>query len=303
MISFTPTITSQSQSMLNHKSVYKKNLTLYMDGSPSGDTVVTFGNRKKKVAWVAGGGGTNKLVYSMDGINWTGIGGYLVSSWVLSISFNGTIWTVGGQGTNSLAYSYDGIHWTGLGTTIFTDHCHGVCWNQTMCVAVGIGTNTMAYSYDGIHWTGLGTSYLEYGITVAWNGNMWIAIGGSTVSKRMVYSYDGIQWFRVPTIESQMETSGLFIAWNGTMWMAGGEGANSISYSYDGLTWTGANSTPLLKETRGIAWNGTLWVAVGVDSTGKGSIAYSYNGTLWTRVTNDATLFTEHIFSAQHGKL
>lgn len=287
-VTFNPDITCQTKSLVSTLSVYKKNISLAMDCSPAGDTVITFGNRKKRVAWVAGGDGINSLAYSYDGLNWTGLGKTIFTSYGLAIGWNGTIWSAGGIGTNSLAYSYDGINWTGLGTTIFTSYCHGLMWNQTMCVAVGYGTNSIAYSYDGLNWTGLGSSILTNGYSVGWNGNMWIITGEGGNS--MAYSYDGINWTNVPNFYTKI-TNGLAVAWNGTMWVAGGNGTNSLAYSYNGMDWTGINSNALIYQVRGIAWNGTLWVAVGYGITNKTStIVYSYDGKVWTSVSNSYTL-------------
>lgn len=287
LVTFKPNITSQSQSMINTLSVYKKNISISMDGSPSGDTVITFGNRKKRVGWVAVAHGTNTIAYSYDGILWTGLGA-TIFAYGLAIGWNGTIWSAGGGGTNSLAYSYDGINWTGLGVNIFTTFCNGLVWNQTMCVAVGSGLNSIAYSYDGINWTGIGLSILTYGYAVNWNGHMWIAVGESPgLVKSMAYSYDGINWTNVPNFYTKI-TNGLAVAWNGSMWVAGGGGVNSLAYSYNGIDWTDINSGAIIGQVRGIAWNGTLWVAAGQGSNF--TIAYSYDGKLWTGVTNSSTL-------------
>ncbi len=67
--------------------------------------------------WVAGGDGINRLAYSYDGINWTGLG-TIIFNFALCAAWNGTMWVAGGAGSgggNTLAYSYDGINWTGAG--------------------------------------------------------------------------------------------------------------------------------------------------------------------------------------------
>ena len=47
-----------------------------------------------------------------------------------------------GTGTDSIAYSYNGINWTGIGNTIFSNAAFAVAWNGNIWVAVGYGTNT-----------------------------------------------------------------------------------------------------------------------------------------------------------------
>jgi hypothetical protein len=137
--------------------------------------------------WVAAGDGVpNKLAYSYNGINWTGLN-VIFSSNGYGIAWNGSMWVAGGTGTaNTLAYSYDGINWTGLGKTVFSTAGNGVAWNGSMWVATGSGTaNTLAYSYDGINWTGLGKSvHPASASAIAWNGkrsqSISLDVNGST---------------------------------------------------------------------------------------------------------------------------
>ena len=58
-----------------------------------------------------------------------------------------------------------------------------------------------------------------------------------------------------------------------------GEGTNSIAYSSNGLSWTGAGTSIFSIRGHGVAWNGTRWVAVG---EGTNTLATSTNGTSWT---------------------
>ena len=85
--------------------------------------------------------------------------------------------------------------------------------------------------------------------------------------------------------------AGYGVAWNGTRFVAVGQGTNSIAYSTDGISWTGAvNSTLIFSGLGfGIGWNGTRWVAVG---TGTNCIAYSPNGINWTPVINSTNIFS-----------
>lgn len=289
-VSFTPDVTCQSKSLLNNLSIYKKNIDVKMDGSPDRDMVITFGNRKKRVGWVAAGEGTNTLAYSYDGLTWTAIGNSIFTTYGLTIGYNGTIWSAGGGGTNSLAYSYDGIQWTGLGTSTFTNFCHTLVWSQTMCVAGGNGTNCLAYSYDGINWTGLGQTLFEYVWGISCNEYLWIAVGQSINS--MAYSYDGINWIPNPNYYALCAV-GVCATWNGSMWVAGGQGTYPLTYSYDGINWTGVNSSGLFGQVRDIAWNGTLWVAIGHTPAPQSTMAvYSYDGKVWKTSSNFSAVFT-----------
>jgi hypothetical protein len=77
--------------------------------------------------------------------------------------------------------------------------------------------------------------------------------------------------------------------WNGKIWVAGGNGGNSLAYSYDGCNWKGLG-TSIFTSCNRVHFNGTIWVAVGSGTSF--SIAYSYDGIAWTGVANSNTIFT-----------
>ena len=97
------------------------------------------------------------------------------------------------------------------------------------------------------------------------------------------------------------------------MWIATGSNgfANTfLAYSYNGITWTGLNTTNVITGNyKGIAWNGYRWVAVGdtvgpVASDGS-TIAYSDNGLTWTKAIGlgFSTLSSGGIDVAWNGKM
>ena len=52
----------------------------------------------------------------------------------------------------------------------------------------------------------------------------------------------------------------------------GGFGNTSLSYSYDGLTFTPVpNSNSLISRIKDIKWNGLMWIAIG------STVVYSYD--------------------------
>jgi hypothetical protein len=117
-------------------------------------------------------------------------------------------------------------------------------------VAVGAGTNFISYS-------------TQNGTTLATQA------GGAT-------------WTALTTI---FTTSGWAVAYGGGLWVSGGEGTNSLAWSYDGITWTGIASGAgnFATRCRGVAYGeisgiGGRWVAVGV---GTNSIIYSNDGINW----------------------
>jgi hypothetical protein len=74
-------------------------------------------------------------------------------------------------------------------------------------------------------------------------------------------------------------TQGVYgLAWNGLIFVAAGQGGNSLAYSYDGIRWLGASTSPFTGYATSVAWNGSLWVATGC---GGPTVCYSYNGIAW----------------------
>ena len=139
----------------------------------------------------------------------------------------------------------------------------------------GLGSNNMWYSYDGMNWRKNASSDIGIVYDIAWNGNMWIAVGDNY---SIVYSYDGLNWTQVTT--ANVFSIGRGIAWNGNMWIAVGSSGSlgqQICYSYDGLIWDGI--TTLFSSTGyDIKWNGIMWVATG---DGRTPVYYSYDGFFW----------------------
>jgi len=187
------------------------------------------------------------------------------------------MWVAVGQGGHTIGYSYDGDTWVSVAISPISAIGWGVGWGNNRWVAVGQGTNTIAYS-DGVDgsgnmiWVGSSNSIFTIGFGIAWNGNLWVAVGS-------------------PSTDPQ---------------------ANTIAYSYDGITWNHTTNGNAIITTagRGVAWNGSLWVAVGqgtntiaysngVDGSGNmiwygvvptifsiGGYGVAWNGSLWVAVGN-----------------
>jgi hypothetical protein len=196
----------------------------------SGKDVAWNGSR-----WVAVGEGGNTIVYSSDGITWTGAGASIISTSGNGVAWNGSRWVAVGEGGNTISYSSDGITWTGVGSSIFSTGGYAVECNRArpysinittvssngygnymntytidynsspnpLIVAVGQGTtNTIATSNDGINWVGRGASFFgtgtNTGYDATWNGTRWVVVGGATtLSNPIIYSSDGITWMNV----------------------------------------------------------------------------------------------------------
>lgn len=93
-------------------------------------------------------------------------------------------------------------------------------------------------------------------------------------NKIRMISEDGIE---VEDFVSSNYSSGMTLG----RYVAVGAGTNSISYSYDGVTWVAGGASIFTTSGRYVCWNGTIFVAVG---EGTNTIAYSYDGVTWTGV-------------------
>jgi len=258
-----------------------------------------------------GQGTTNSLGYSLNGINWVGLGTSVVDSdnGGRGIAYNSLrphsitiprymIVAGGGPGTNTLAYSYDGTTWTGLGINIFSTFCRCVKFNGKIWVAGGEGGNSLAYSYNGINWTGLGTEYFNQRcLAICWNGTIWIATGDNSTNNAICVSYDGILWIPVLAASTIFSLGASGVACSNSMIIATGRGivaGNNIAYSYNGFQWFPTNQTAFSNVSAygvvDVCWNGSIWVAVGQSTNF--SIAYSYNGIDWTGVAGSNSIFT-----------
>ena len=233
------------------------------------------------IMWVGVGQGGNSwrpdtIAYSYDGLNWVGLGRTIFTTRGLTVAWNGSYWIAGGRGTNQIAISYDGITWTPVNQP-FTTECKSVCWTGEKWIALGSGTHKVATSTDGLNWTGRGNYFVfDAGVhAVATNGLITVGTGANG---KMAYTFNGENWTNIASTPFSNHVYG--IATNGKMWVAGGRGTNTLAYSYDGITWTGAGS-PISSRAYGIAWNGRYWIAVG---RGNPCAVISYDGINWLPV-------------------
>ena len=84
-----------------------------------------------------------------------------------------------------------------------------------------------------------------------------------------------------------------------SLFLGGGQGANTIAFSTNGLTWNGLASTTFTTSGNTVAYNGRIWVAGG---TGGNTLVYSYDGKLWNRL-NSSVFSTACNYIAWNGSL
>ena len=227
--------------------------------------------------------GFDSLIYSYDGISWSGIGKSTFASRSNQVAWNGYIWVATGAGTNSLAYSYDGISWTGIGTSIFTEG-FGVAWGQGRFVATGsgIGSTWAATSINGINWTASGSTIFTTPYKLAIGNGLWVATGVNNGSSSLAYSSNGLTWS--PVSANPFSTSAYDVAWNGSQWLAiGTDVTNNVAYSSNGLTWTAINVPNI--SAKGIVSAGSNWYLTG--ATASDSVVFkSSNGLTWSAASS-----------------
>lgn len=289
------------------------------------------------------------LMRSTDGINWS-IQPFTDNKFGngYGIAWNGKVWTAVGNfrikdwGINingAILISSDGQTWSDpifpivpitptiqailslpaakLGV-IYTSTLNSVAWNGQVWVAVGeikieiydplIGTVTYyigqivsCSDINNLIWTMRPISFLEtidnytaasIGNAVAWNGQLWVAVGKFGLTPRYITtSSDGINWSDpiAPANVSVGQANG--VAWNGNVWVVVGnwqdigENQLNVTRSTDGITWSPAiNAVPsTFYSLTSITWNGTRFVAGGSDNaTSKPVIVVSVDGITWT---------------------
>ena len=178
------------------------------------------------------------------------------------IRYNGVNrWVAVGQGVGgpsgiNAMYSTDGYNWnagSGIATgTVLNDLAYG----NGRWVAVGSnpsGIPNIYSSADGITWSGGTNTFtpagpsLGYGLGVAYNGSLWLAVGLQANVSAVKYSADGITWINgnLPIPLSGPLTS---VVWTGTTWYTYSRPISGASYlfqSLNGVSWTlvGTNAT------------------------------------------------------------
>jgi hypothetical protein len=250
--------------------------------------------------WLAVGSGTNKTLYSYDGLAWfppaIPSGGQF-SFW------SGTYNIIGGSGAGTtLIYGTNGSNYRPGGTAAVFTKWWGIGYNGSLYVAVGTpasisygnsnSSNTsIAYSTNLQTWlfapftsTIFGTG--AYGITWSPALSVWVAVGqGGTFTTAI--SSNGSNWVGRGTT-ALFTTAGYSVVWNSTnnIFVAVGYGTGTtIATSANGSNWTAVATTTLWGASPaggfGIAWNSSnnTYVAVGIaTATMTNSIVYSLNG-------------------------
>lgn len=249
--------------------------------------------------YVAGGKGDPSIVYSTNGVTWTGTNSNdVLGGDCYAVLYAGGLWLAGGSG---IAYSEDGIVWN-LATGDITAEigvCYGIVYGGGKWVAGVSGTYKLAYSTDGMNWsatTNGDTIFIYAGRcnAVAYGNSMWVAGGYSTDmlegNNTVAYSTDGMTWTVSTSGSNILIDSCKAVAYGNGLWVAGGAGTNTLIYSEDGMAWTtSTNGISILYDCLTVAYGNGMWVAGGA---GTYNLAYSADGITWTGSTSGTSIFT-----------
>lgn len=225
--------------------------------------------------------GTNRVMYSANGINWTSANVVEANSWQ-SITYGlgddgvNRFVAVALNGTNRAMYSTDGISWTAV-TTPQSNNWYAVTYGGGKFVALSqSGTNRVMYSTNGITWTLSNTqdafswNAITYGLQFS-GTNTFLAVGTDGMNS----SSDGITWATVtqPATNNWSDTA----YGNGTF-VAVGTNDNKIAYGTNVTSLSYSDNTSATGFRR-VAYGNNVFVAISLAYV----VFYSSDGINWTQ--------------------
>ena len=179
--------------------------------------------------------GTNRVMYSYDGITWTSASAAKANTWSSVTYGNGKFVAVAQNGSNSyVMYSTDGINWSSANAAE-NNKWYSVTFGEGRFVAVSYdGTNRVMYSDDGINWTAAASNA---GVTswfdVTYGDDKFVAVASSG-TKQMMYSEDGVNW---NLLSSPSSSGWRSVAYgNGKFVAVATNGTYRVMYSKEGKT-------------------------------------------------------------------
>lgn len=231
--------------------------------------------------------GTNRALYSSDGLTWVNSGTPPPASVWKSVVWSPQMGMFVAVGTDNAMYSMNGINWQTGSQPVPVANWTSVIWSAELGLFVAVadsGVNRAMRSSDGITWV-LSNAPPESGWqTVAWSPERkrLIAFANSGTDRSMI-SEDGISWFAI--------LAGSGRTWRSVTWspylsrfvaVADG-GSGRINYSGNGTAWNEAIPSAVTEKTwRSVIWADQLnrFIAVGPNSA-----AQSFDGINWTNVS------------------
>ena len=285
-----------------------------------------------KFVAVANGGGSNRAMYSDDGINWS-VSSVNSSSW-MSVTYGGDKFVA--VGTNSIMYSADGVTWSNAAAV--SGNWYSVTYGDGKFVAVSEYSSSagqqVMYSSNGTSWTTANGIPTNQWCSVTYGNGKFVAVS-NTQSNRVMYSTDAINWTSVQSADDNQRwwsityADGKFVSverdsngkamysTDGINWslasvpasswrsitygdgkfvaISGSGTSNDIMYSTDGINWTSTGQAQS-QGWQSVTYGGDKFVAV----TGWGTyqIMYSYDGITWEGDFTKLTLTNDKVFNS-----
>ncbi len=227
---------------------------------------------------VAQGSGTDRIMTSPDGVNWT-LRTHSTSS-LKSITYGNGIFVAAGHSGTRFLTSTDGITWTartGTGQSFYVTYGNGLFVASKIDNA-GLRIIT---SPDGITWTDrvtpVGADKPWVGIT--YGNGLFVTVAETNGTQSIMTSPDGINW----TLQTHPSvSSGGFenVAYGDGKFVAVGIGG-LVMTSPDGVNWT-QQSFPNAALLYRITYAEGMFVTAGAFSTTNNNIYTSPDGITWT---------------------
>jgi hypothetical protein len=256
-----------------------ENDVLYVFGGDSNDGAET---RLVAVAQ----SGTNRVMYSDDGITWAAAAAASASIWQ-AVAYGADLFVA--VGNNVVMTSPDGITWTTR--TAPTEIWRAVTYSLALNLFVaagGSGSSVIMTSPDGITWTSRTVPAVSTLQGVMWNDRLGLFVAGGSTD--VVTSPDGITWTQRTTAQSTGAGGD-----NGSIVMLMHPDGDIISYSADAITWlttdVGANTNCL-----GATFGAGLFVLT-FSSGAANRVWTSPDAITWTGRTAPAQSWSEVVYS------
>lgn len=239
--------------------------------------------------WVAvANSGTNRVMSSTDGINWTpALSANESTAWNAVAYGNGRWVAVGSSSTNRTMTSTDGLNWTSNPSANDALLWMSLAYGNGVWVAVALATggNNVMTSTDGISWTlRAPTNNSSHWGSVAFGQGKFVAVtsSGSSVNQVMS-STDGETW---QSVNASVSGGWSSIAYGNNVWVAADSGGTSsrIMTSPDGTTWT-TRSTGSSNRWAVAGAGNNLWIVMRGAAGGWGASASDSPTGTWVQQT------------------
>jgi hypothetical protein len=242
--------------------------------------------------------GTNRIMNSLDGTNWTARAVPLPndSGWQSVTYGNGLFVAVAFSGTNRVMTSPDSITWTARMAP--SGEWLSITYGNGLFVVVGRqGTNRVITSPDGINWTARtvpSPNDSEWN-SVTYGNGLFVAVAAGGTHKIMT-SPDGFTW-TARTVPSPDNSAWRSITYGDGLFVAvASSGTHKVMTSPDGINWT-ARTVPSPDDSawRSITYGNGLFVAVAAGGTHK--VMTSPDGINWTENTSENNAWQSVIYA------